>query len=35
MLDKIKCNEILKKNGILILHRHKKDDLEITEKLNV
>ena len=35
MLDKIKCNKILKKNGILILHRHKKDDLEITEKLNV
>ena len=35
LLEKIKDNEVLKKNGILILHRHKKDDLEITNKLNV
>ncbi len=35
LLETIKDNEILRKNGILIMHRHKKDDLQITNKLNV
>ena len=35
LIDKIKEKKILKKNGILILHRHKKDNLKITTKLNI
>ena len=26
---------MLKKNGIIILHRHKKDNIEVSKKLNV
>ncbi len=35
LIDKIKEKKILQKNGILIIHRHKKDNLEITKKLNI
>ena len=31
----IKEKKILKENGILIIHRHKKDKLNITNKLRV
>ena len=26
---------MLKKNGIVLIHRHKKDDIKITSKLNI
>ncbi|MDC0233482.1 16S rRNA (guanine(966)-N(2))-methyltransferase RsmD [Candidatus Pelagibacter sp.] len=35
LIDTIKEKKILQKNGIIILHRHKKDNLEITPKLNI
>ena len=35
LIEKIKEKKILKKNGILIIHRHKKDNLEITKRLNI
>tara|TARA_Y100000746_G_C15232239_1_gene337910 strand:+ start:32 stop:589 length:558 start_codon:yes stop_codon:yes gene_type:complete len=35
LIDKIKHDKILKDNGIIIIHRHKKDDIKITTKLNV
>tara|TARA_Y100001970_G_scaffold166297_1_gene203373 strand:- start:6525 stop:7085 length:561 start_codon:yes stop_codon:yes gene_type:complete len=35
LLDKIINDKILKKNGIVIIHRHKNDNLEIDSKLNV
>lgn len=35
LIDQIKQSEILKKNGVLIIHRHKKDALKITKKLNI
>ncbi len=35
LLEKIKDNKILKKNGVLIIHRHKKDSVKITEKFQV
>ena len=35
LIDMIKEEEILKNNGILIIHRHKKDDIEITKNLNI
>ena len=35
LIEKIKEKKILQKNGILIIHRHKKDNLKITEKLNI
>ncbi len=35
LIDKIKESQILKKNGIIILHRHKKDEIEISESLNI
>ena len=35
LIDKIKEKKILEKNGIIILHRHKKDNLKITTKLNI
>lgn len=35
LIDMIKEKEILENNGILIIHRHKKDDIEITKNLNI
>jgi len=35
LIDMIKEEEILKNNGMLIIHRHKKDDIEITKNLNI
>ena len=35
LLEKIIENKILKDNGIIILHRHKKDKLEITSKVKI
>ncbi|MDC3125759.1 16S rRNA (guanine(966)-N(2))-methyltransferase RsmD [Candidatus Pelagibacter sp.] len=35
LIEKIKDNQLLKKNGVLIIHRHKKDELKITSKLNI
>ena len=35
LVEKIKENKILKKNGIMIIHRHKKDNTKISEKMNI
>jgi len=35
LVDKIKENKILKKDGIMIIHRHKKDNLMISKKINI
>ena len=35
IIEKILKNKILNKNGILIIHRHKKDNIEITKKLKI
>ena len=35
LLNKINKNNILKKNGIVVLHRHKKDNVEISDTLNI
>ncbi len=35
ILEKIKENKILAKNGILLIHRHKKDDVKITNKIQI
>ena len=35
LIEKIKENKILKKNGIMIIHRHKKDNTKISEKMNI
>ena len=35
LLEKIIENKILKDNGVIILHRHKKDKLEITKKIKI
>ena len=35
LIEKILEKKILNKNGILILHRHKNDDIKITKKLNI
>tara|TARA_B100001142_G_scaffold314043_1_gene351134 strand:- start:4358 stop:4918 length:561 start_codon:yes stop_codon:yes gene_type:complete len=35
LIDEIKDKKILNKNGIIIIHRHKKDDVIITNKLNI
>ncbi len=35
ILEEIKDNNILKKDGILIIHRHKQDHIEFTNKLKV
>ncbi len=32
---KLKNEEILSKNGLIIIHRHKKDNLILTNKLNI
>ena len=35
IIDQIKDREILYKNGILIIHRHKKDNIDISNKLKI
>ena len=35
LIEQIIIKKILKKNGILIIHRHKKDDVILTEKLKI
>ncbi len=35
LIDKILENKILEDKGIIILHRHKKDDIEISRKLKI
>tara|TARA_Y100001958_G_C21186519_1_gene515440 strand:- start:595 stop:1161 length:567 start_codon:yes stop_codon:yes gene_type:complete len=35
LLEKIKSQKILKDNGVLIVHRHKKDNIKISEKLKI
>tara|TARA_B110000008_G_C16929482_1_gene548123 strand:- start:692 stop:1252 length:561 start_codon:yes stop_codon:yes gene_type:complete len=35
IIEKIKESKILKENGIIIIHRHKNDEVEITNKLNI
>ena len=35
LINQIIDQKILKKNGIVLIHRHKKDDITITSKLNI
>ena len=35
IIEKIKEKNFLKKNGIVIIHRHKKDNIEITKRLEI
>ena len=35
LIEKIKEEKILDTNGILVIHRHKKDDVKITKKLKI
>ena len=35
LIEKIIYRKLLKKDGILIIHRHKKDKIVITEKINI
>ena len=35
LLEKLISRKILKKNGIIIIHRHKKDKLEINKKIKI
>ena len=35
LIDKIKQGKILTNNGIIIVHRHKNDDIDIADKLNI
>ena len=35
IIDQIRDREILYKNGILIIHRHKKDNIDISNKLKI
>ena len=35
LIENIKNKELLNKDGIIILHRHKKDDVELTSYLNI
>ena len=35
IIEQIKEKKLLKKNGIVIIHRHKKDALKLTEKINI
>ena len=35
IIDEIKNNKILNKNGIMIIHRHKSDNLELSNKLEI
>ena len=35
LIDKIKDCKLLNNNGLIIIHRHKKDDVKISTKLNI
>ena len=35
LIEKILEKKILKKNGLIIIHRHKKDDIDLTKKLTI
>ena len=35
IIDNIKNKKLLSVDGILLIHRHKKDDIEITSKLKI
>ena len=35
IIDQIKKKEMLDDNGILIVHRHKKDNIDISDKLRI
>ena len=35
LINEILKKKILSENGIIIIHRHKKDDIKLTEKLNI
>ena len=35
LIEKILEKEILKKNGLIVIHRHKKDDISLTNKLRI
>ena len=35
LIEEILGKKILKKNGVIIIHRHKKDDLKISQKLKI
>jgi 16S rRNA (guanine966-N2)-methyltransferase len=35
IIEKIKEQSLLKENGIIIIHRHKKDSLKLTKKINI
>ena len=35
IIEEILKKNILNKNGIIIVHRHKKDNIKLTEKLNI
>ena len=35
IIEKILEKNILSKNGIILIHRHKKDDVKLTDKLNI
>ena len=35
LIEKILEKKILKKNGLIIIHRHKKDDIDLTNKLRI
>ena len=35
IIEKLLEKNILSKNGIIVIHRHKKDDVKLTDKLNI
>ena len=35
LIEKIKEKKILDKNGVIIIHRHKLDDVQISQKLKI
>jgi len=35
LIDTIKDDKLLKDDGVIIIHRHKKDDVKISTKLNI
>ena len=35
LIDQIKNQDLLNKNGIIITHRHKKDNLDLSDRLNI
>ena len=35
LIEKIKEKKILDKNGVIVIHRHKLDDVQISQKLKI